>query len=83
MRLKDILSLLDNAADMISTDLKKTQLISLAMELYPMLQSCTLVSQRIPADGTYTNETICGMAVLVADLEAARIQLLKTLAEES
>jgi hypothetical protein len=68
---------------MISTDLKKTRLIALAAELFPMIADCQLVSQRIPADGTYTNEKISGMAVLAADMNAARELLQKSLGEKT
>ena len=77
--LKEVRSLLNSASDMISTDMKKTRMIALAAELFPMIEDCQLVSQRIPADGTYTNEKIHGMAVLAADMNAARELLQQSL----
>ena len=38
-----------------------------------------IVSQRVPADGTYSNQMISGMSVLVADMDAARQMLEETL----
>ena len=74
-----LLSVLEEILPMVTTDLSRRELISLAGELFPMLSDLTIVSQRLPADGTYTNKTIRGMAVLVADLDAARRLLEETL----
>lgn len=64
---------------MITTDLNSGQLVLLALEIAPRLSDLTLTSQRIPADGTFSDDTIDGMQVLVADLDAAR-QLLQNTA---
>jgi len=74
-----LLSVLEEVLPMVTTDLSRRELISIAAELFPMLSDLTIVSQRLPADGTYTNKTIRGMAVLVADLDAARQLLEETL----
>lgn len=68
----DLLPLLKKAADMISTDIRQRQLLSLITEVSPMLSRMEIVSQRIPIEGSYTHEIIDGMAVLAADLEANR-----------
>lgn len=68
--------LLDQLLPLVTTDLSNAQIISYALELFPMLKDITVVTQRIPADGTYTNARVRGMSVLVPDLEANR-QLLK------
>ena len=39
------------------------------------MESPSVVSQRIPADGTYSFGTVRNMDVLIADLEEARLQL--------
>ena len=57
---------------MITTDLNSGQLLMLALEIAPQLSGLQISSQRIPADGTYTDKTIDGMRVLSADLDAAR-----------
>lgn len=77
--LTTILSLLDDILPMITTDLSDIKIIAYATELFPMLADATLVSQRIPADGTYQNRMINGMAVLVADMDASRELLQQTL----
>ena len=75
----ELLSLARQLLPMISTDLNQGQLLMLALEIAPQLSGLQLNSQRIPADGTFFDDTIDGMQVLVADLDAAR-QLLQTIA---
>ncbi|MBQ8834405.1 MAG: LCP family protein [Oscillospiraceae bacterium] len=70
--LTTLLKLLDQVLPMVTTDIKNTRLVAYALELFPMLSDITIVSQRIPADGTYSGQTIRGMSVLVADMEANR-----------
>lgn len=74
--LTSILSILDDILPMITTDLSNLEIISYAVELFPMLAGAEVVSQHIPADGAYSGKMIDGMSVLVADMDAAR-QLLK------
>lgn len=78
-RLTTILSLLDDILPMITTDMSNLQIIGYALELFPLLSDVTIVSQRIPADGTYSGQMIRGMAVLVADMDATRQLLEETL----
>ena len=64
---------------MITTDLNNGQLLMLALEIAPQLSQLQITSQRIPADGTFTDKTIDGMQVLSADLDAARSLLQSTI----
>ena len=76
---RDLLLLMEQLLPMISTDLNYGQLVLLAMEILPKLPDAEISSQRIPADGTFTDEKIDGMAVLSADLSANRTLLRDTL----
>ena len=76
---KDLLPLIDELLPLISTDMNYGKLVLLAMEILPKLSDAQVASQRIPADGTFTDEKIDGMAVLCADLEANRQLLRETL----
>ena len=76
---KDLLPLIDELLPLISTDMNYGRLVLLAMEILPKLSDAQITSQRIPADGTFTDEKIDGMAVLSADLEANRLLLRETL----
>lgn len=79
IRLNDLIPLLTQLLPMITTDLNPGQILTCALEILPYLSNMQLISQRIPADGTYTDQTIDGMAVLVADMNAARQLLQETL----
>ena len=66
---------------MLTTDLNRGQLFLYALEILPQLSEMEIHSQRIPADGTFSDETIDGMSVLVADMDTQRQFLRKTLSE--
>ena len=79
MQWKELLPLMDQLLPLISTDMNYGKLVLLAMEIMPKLSGAQITSQRIPADGTFSDEKIDGMAVLSADLEANRQLLRDTL----
>lgn len=79
--LSTILNLLNQALPMITTDMSQSQIVGYVTELFPLLSSTTFGSQRVPADGLYSNRSIDGMAVLVADMDATRQMLMNTLGE--
>ena len=75
--LSEITALLNAMLPSLTTDLSDGQILSLMGKLFPGLRSMKIASYRIPADGTYYDAMIRGMAVLVPDL--ARVQkLLRT-----
>ena len=78
-KLTTLLGLLDDLLPMITTDMSNAEIISYATELFPMLVDCTIVSQRVPADDAYSLATIRGMSCVVADMDAARELLKKTM----
>ena len=77
--LTELVGMLQELLPMIATDMSSTDIIKLATELFPMLRDCTIVSQRIPADGAYTINTIRGMSCVVADMDDARELLEQTI----
>lgn len=74
-----MLPLFKDLLPMITTNLNSGQLLLLALEIAPRMSELQITSQRIPADGTFSDDTIDGMQVLVADLDAAR-QLMQDIA---
>lgn len=80
-KLTTLLGLLDELLPMITTDMSNSEIIGYATELFPMLADCTIVSQRIPADGQYSLAMIRSMSCVVADMEAARQLLQETLTD--
>ena len=73
-----LMQLMNRVLPMITTDLNQGQILMLAIQTVPHLSDLQMTSQRIPADGTYSDDTIDGMQVLVADLDQAR-QLLQNI----
>ena len=78
-KLTTLLKLMEDLLPMITTDLSNSEIISYATELFPMLSECTIVSQRVPADGTYQTATIREMSCILADMDAARNLLRETM----
>lgn len=72
-------SLLWEILPLITTDMTNTEIISYAGQIFPMLANANIVTQRIPASGTYENAVINGDEVLVPDLIANRNLLLQTI----
>lgn len=64
---------------MLTTDLSRGQLFLYALEVLPHLSEINIHSQKIPADGTFSDKTIDGMSVLVADMDVQRQYLRNTL----
>ena len=77
-----LMNLMEAAMPMLSTDMTQAELLKLAAEVLPILPDCTLVSQRIPADGAYYGANINGSHVLVADMDKARALLAETMGIE-
>ena len=74
-----LLRLVKEALPLITTDIPRKDLSALVLELLPMVSHLEIRGQYIPAEGTYSYQTIKGMSVLVADLEKARQLLQSTL----
>ena len=79
--IQDMTPLIGKILPMLTTDLSRGQLFLYALEVLPHLSDIQIHSQKIPADGTFTDKTIDGMSVLVADMDAQRQHLRNTLAE--
>lgn len=75
----DIVPMITQILPMITTDMNSGKILMCALEVLPNLSGAELVSQYIPADGTYSGQMIDGMSVLVADMDAARETLRQTL----
>lgn len=83
---KGLLSLvktLGTLLPMLQTDMGKGELLGYAVQVFPYLSQIEIVSQRIPQDGQYAHRNIDGMAVLVADMDAARETMKQTLSAEN
>jgi len=81
IEVRDMVPLLKQVLPMITTDMSNGKILLCAMEVLPSFSQTEIVSQHIPADGTYQNKSIHGMSVLVADMDAARAMLRESLLE--
>ena len=68
----EMLNATDAFLDQSTSDHTDEELLGLAVELYEMMDSFEISTYRIPADGTYTYETIRGMSVIGVDFEKNR-----------
>lgn len=75
-------SLMDTLLPLVTTDMSNAQIVGYITELFPMLATSSLASSRIPADDTYSMNSIRGMSVIVADMEVNRMILKETLEPE-
>ncbi len=77
-----MIKLIDQLTPMVSTDMSRGKLLGLALDLLPDLSDLEVISQHIPAPGTYRNATIRGMAVLKADIQEIEHMLQETILGE-
>ena len=73
--------LLNTAVELISTDMTNQEIFGYAADLLPLMSGFEVITQRIPASGTYQDKTINGAAVLVVDFDENRALLEQTLGE--
>lgn len=74
-----LLTLMQEVLPSVTSDTSGTDLIKYAAELFPVING-DIITQRIPADGTFSNSVISGVGdSLIVDFEANRNILRKTL----
>ncbi|MCD8337365.1 MAG: LCP family protein [Lachnospiraceae bacterium] len=73
------IALLDDILELVSTDMTNTKILSM-LYLAQSMDLDELGSYRIPVDGSYTNQTIRGMSVLVPDLTVNRAAIKEMIA---
>lgn len=73
MSLTQLQKLMEKVLPMITTDLTNRQILDYLTDLVPMLGDMQVNTNRIPADGTFSDKYITGVgSVLLPDLEANR-----------
>ena len=70
-----LMKLLKEVLPMLTTDMTESRLLMLALEIFPMLSDLQISSQSLPDPGTCRDETVHGMAVLVADMDILKARL--------
>lgn len=65
LKLTEMLSLLNDIAPMVTTDISKSDLTAYMVTLFPLLAKAEIQTLTIPIEGGFYNDNIEGMAVLV------------------
>lgn len=76
-----LMGLVDVMIPMVVTDMSDQEIVSAATTLAPIMGELELVSQRVPADGTYQMAMIDGMSVLLPDFDANQKLLQDTIGQ--
>lgn len=76
-----LMGLVNTMIPMVVTDMSNQQILSAATKLAPIVSELELVSQRVPADGTYQMAMIDGMSVLLPDFDANQKLLQDTIGQ--
>lgn len=79
--MQEMLHVTDEFLNNSTSDHTDEELIGLALELYSMMPEYEIITHRVPADGTYSYETIRGMSVVDIDFEE-NLKMLTDLLEQ-
>jgi len=82
MSLLRTMAVLIDILPLVSTDLEQKQIVSLALQLFPLLSELKVTGCRVPEDGDFRYEKIRGMDVLYPNLTVTREKLDFARAEE-
>lgn len=69
MHTEELLEILNQMLEQSTTSFTSEELFLYTLGFYPVLTDCEIVTQQIPAEGTYKYATIRGMSVIQADIE--------------
>ena len=81
MSLDQVNNLVNTIFPLVSTDMSNMDIVGYVAELLPILADSEFITYTIPAENTYTYNTIRGMSVIVADMQANR-DILKSALED-
>ena len=68
LSLTELISMMGEILPMVTTDMTKDEILGHMTNLFPMLADAKISTQQIPAEGTYSQAKINGMAVLVPNI---------------
>ncbi len=69
MSVKELNSLLNELLPLLTTDMKSSDILNCAVQVFKILPELTIKTERIPADGAHKMTMIDGMSVLLPDLD--------------
>lgn len=68
LSLPELVGMMDEILPMVTTNMTKDEILNHVKSLFPMLAGAQIVAQQIPAEGSYNQAKINGMAVLVPNI---------------
>lgn len=74
-------NLLQKLLPHLTTDMTNSEILGYTFNIFPMMSDLSIQTQRVPADGTFSDAYIDGMAVLKVDLEANKALLASCMEE--
>ncbi len=69
LSVRELNTLLQKLLPHLTTDMTNSEILGYTVNLFPMMSDLSITMQRVPADGTFSDAYIDGMAVLKVDLE--------------
>lgn len=81
--LTEAIHVVNEVFPLLTTDMSNFQIIATATELFPMLSDSAIASYQIPADGTWSYNTVDGMSVIIPDFDANRDVIAEALTPEA
>ena len=66
--LTELIGMMDEILPMVTTNMTKDEILGYVKDLFPMLATAKIVTNRIPVDGAYYHAKINEMSVLVPDI---------------
>ena len=81
LSVRELNALLQKLLPHLTTDMTNSEILGYTVDIFPMMSDLTMQTQRVPANGTFSDAYIDGMAVLKVDLEANK-ELLASCMEE-
>ena len=82
LSVRELNNLLQKLLPHLTTDMTNSEILGYAAQMFPMMSDLQITMQRVPADGTFSDAYIDGMAVLKVDLEENK-KLLASCMEET
>lgn len=68
LSMTELIGMMDDILPMVTTNMTKDEILDCVTNLFPMLAGAEIVTQQIPAEGSYSQAKINGMAVLVPNI---------------
>ncbi len=70
LSVRELNALLQKLLPHLTTDMTNAEILGYTVDVFPMMSELSIKTQRVPADGTFSDAYIDGMAVLKVDMEA-------------